>query len=230
LKPDPHVSDESTEWRARLLGWARADGTSLEPDAADSLIEYALRVLDWSRTRARLVGRDDLEWLLKEQIVPSFLALRLCPDGCDSVADIGAGAGIVGLACAIARPVLRAALIESVRRKYLFLHEAVRWLDPSSERLSAIWARAERVGREAPLTGSFSLVTARGVGGPETVLAMAAPFLKPGGRAVIFRSAGRGSGSGEPRGSEGFRLVESVASRVADVHADAWELSERDAG
>lgn len=220
----PHSLDDRAPWRVRVEEWAGREGVPLAAPAVDSLIDYAARVLEWSRTRARLVGRDDPEWLLKEQIVPSLLVLRLAPPDCDGLVDIGAGAGIVGLTCSFVRPDWRVVLVESVRRKYLFLHEAVRALDPARSRLTAVWSRAEEAGTQRELSGAFPLATGRGVGGPEALLPLAAPFLRPGGRVVVVRSSERRGGSLEPSTVGRFRFAATIESAVAAVRADAWEL------
>jgi 16S rRNA (guanine527-N7)-methyltransferase len=56
-----------------------------------------------------------------------FLAVHL-PDGALRIGDVGSGAGFPGLPLAFARPEFSVALIESHRRKSVFLREAAREL------------------------------------------------------------------------------------------------------
>jgi 16S rRNA (guanine527-N7)-methyltransferase len=69
-----------------------------------------------------------------------FLAANL-PKGRFSIADIGSGAGFPGIPVAIMRPECSVALIESHRRKAVFLREATRAL----ENVRVIARRAEDV-------------------------------------------------------------------------------------
>jgi 16S rRNA (guanine527-N7)-methyltransferase len=80
------------------------------------------------------------EAVLRHYCESLFVALHL-PPGALSVADIGSGAGFPGFPVAVVRPEVRMTLIESHRRKAVFLKEASR--DISNIRVIA--KRAEEV-------------------------------------------------------------------------------------
>jgi len=69
-----------------------------------------------------------------------FLAERL-PEGVESIADVGSGAGFPGFPVAVVRPSCQVTLIESDQRKAVFLREASRGLT----NVHVVAARAEAV-------------------------------------------------------------------------------------
>jgi 16S rRNA (guanine527-N7)-methyltransferase len=99
------------------------------------------------------------------------------------VADLGSGAGVPGLAVALARPDLGIVLIDSGERRTVFLRDAVEALD-LSDRVAVVHGRAELVGR-GELRGSLDAVVARGFGPPAVTAECAAPLLRVGGLLVV---------------------------------------------
>jgi 16S rRNA (guanine527-N7)-methyltransferase len=98
------------------------------------------------------------------------------------VVDIGAGAGLPGLPLAIARPDGCFVLLESAGRKCAYLSEVVGRC--AIVNAAVVQARAEswRAGLEA-----FDLATARALAPLPVVLEYAAPLLRVGGAAVVWR-------------------------------------------
>ncbi len=97
-------------------------------------------LLRWNRT-VNLTSISRVEESVERHYCESlFLAARL-PAGPLRIADIGSGAGFPGLPIAVYRPDCRVVLIESHRRKAVFLREASRTLP----NVKVLAERAERV-------------------------------------------------------------------------------------
>jgi 16S rRNA (guanine527-N7)-methyltransferase len=97
------------------------------------------------------------------------------------VADVGSGAGLPGLAWAIARPDLEMTLIEPLLRRTVFLEEAVGSL--GLDRVRVLRSRAEDVDEQ------FHVVTARAVAPLEKLARWCLPLVRPGG--VLLALKGR---------------------------------------
>ncbi len=101
-----------------------------------------------------------------------------------TIADVGSGAGFPGFVLAVALPVARVDLIESVARKCEFMREAAARAGIDNAR--AINARSEEhaggAGRDA-----YDAVTARAVGRLATLAELAAPLLREGGTLVAWK-------------------------------------------
>ena len=99
------------------------------------------------------------------------------------VGDLGSGAGIPGLAVAVARPDLDLVLIDSGERRAAFLRDAVVALG-LADRVTVVQGRAELVGR-SDLRANLDAVVARGFGPPAVTAECAAPLLRVGGLLVV---------------------------------------------
>jgi 16S rRNA (guanine527-N7)-methyltransferase len=100
------------------------------------------------------------------------------------LADLGAGAGFPGLALAVALGGCEVSLVESQRRKCLFLSGIVAALGVENARV--IWSRAEEWGEGAH---EHDVVVARALAPQTVVLEYAAPLLRMGGTLVDWRGA-----------------------------------------
>lgn len=171
------------EGLARLAGRHNLDSSQLEVLSA---LAHHLAVDEHAPTAIR----DPLE-VLDAHLADSLSALEIdAVSRAQAIADIGAGAGMPGLALAAALPHSRVRLIESQGRKCDYMAELIAALalpnaDPVCARVEE-WAG----GRE-----SHDLVVARAVGAQPLVLEYAAPLLSVGGTIVDWR--GRRGGADE---------------------------------
>jgi 16S rRNA (guanine527-N7)-methyltransferase len=100
-----------------------------------------------------------------------------------SVADVGSGAGLPGLALAIARPDLRIQLIEPLERRVSWLNEVVE--DLALANVSVLRARAEQAAAEVQV----DVVTARAVSALQKLVPLTVPLLA--GRGEVLAIKGR---------------------------------------
>jgi 16S rRNA (guanine527-N7)-methyltransferase len=103
-------------------------GTCLLTSQQIGLLESHFALLNrWNRT-LNLTSLLDLKDAVTRHYGESlFLAAHL-PEKCESVADLGSGAGFPGIPMAVLRPECTVTLIESHQRKAVFLKEATRHL------------------------------------------------------------------------------------------------------
>lgn len=100
----------------------------------------------------------------------------------NSIADIGAGAGIPGLPLALARPDAEVVLVESSRRKCEFMARAIERCAATNAHVACVRAELWTEGRER-----FDLVTARALAALPVVAEYAAPLLRLGGALLAWR-------------------------------------------
>lgn len=99
--------------------------------------------------------------------------------------DIGTGGGFPGLPIAIAFPSLHVTLLDSTRKKTLFLDSAI--ADLGLTNAVTLTGRAEILGRQSSHVRSYDLATIRAVGTAALCAQYALPFLRSGGMAVLYR-------------------------------------------
>jgi len=112
-------------------------GVELTAPAIDRLQSYYELILKWN-DRLHLVGPCSPEEFATRHVLESLLLPPHLPPNA-AVADIGAGAGLPIVPCLIARPDIRATLVESSQKKAVFLREALRTISaPETVQVAAV--------------------------------------------------------------------------------------------
>lgn len=167
--------------RTSLIDRAAGLGVALTDPQAAKLVAFE----DLLRSRAvalGMVGRGDAGSIRERHVLDCLRAVSMVRETDGSAYDLGSGAGLPGVAVAIACPLLRVALVEVRRRRAAFLELAIESLalgnasvqacriEDLSEPVDVCFARAL-----APLAAAWSLCQR---------------VIRPEGRLVYF--AGRG--------------------------------------
>ena len=142
-------------------------------------------------------------------------------DGPASFVDLGSGAGLPGLVLASIWKRSRVLLLDSNKRKALFLEGVVRecgW----SGRVSVEGSRAETAGREPHFRAKFDLVVARGFGPPPVTAECGAPFLRCGGILVVSEPPAEDDHMATPPSSRSARGLEEGSSPQAVADVQRW--------
>lgn len=120
---------------------------------------------------------------LDDHLADSLVALEFDEvRSSESIADIGAGAGLPGLPLAIAMPRAELTLVESNGRKCEFIGRAIDDCGLANARVACVRAEDWPDGRER-----FDLVTARALAPLPVVAEYAAPLLRLGGAVLAWR-------------------------------------------
>jgi 16S rRNA (guanine527-N7)-methyltransferase len=117
-------------------------GIELTGAQVELLSDYYESLLKWNE-RLHLVAPCSPEQFAIRHVLESLLLLTHLSPGA-TVLDVGSGGGLPIVPCLLVREDLRVTLIESSKRKTVFLREALR-LMKSAERAQVINARFEEV-------------------------------------------------------------------------------------
>jgi len=150
------------------------------------LDQLVSELLHWNQ-KINLTGHRD-EKSVEVDLILDSLALAEHIQG-PTLLDIGSGAGFPGLVLALALPELQVTLLEPRGKRVSFQEHIIRALG-LKDRVRAIQGRASLDRREDPasLKGRFfSTVTLKAVASLDESLALARPYLAPGGRIVLPR-------------------------------------------
>ena len=105
--------------------------------------------------------------------------------GAGTMIDVGTGAGFPGMALALALPQAKVTLLDSQRKRLLFLEEVI--ARTGAENVSLIHARAEDGARRPDLRDRFDLAVARALAPMNVLCEYLLPYVKPGGRALCWK-------------------------------------------
>lgn len=164
----------------RFLRGCRAWGVPLGREETAQFRVYHDRILEWNR-RFRMISRRDEQRLPTRHFLDALapVALNLIPDRA-RLLDIGSGAGLPGIPLAIVRPDMRATLVDSNRKRGLFLKACVR--DLSLTNAEVVVDRVETLNMV-----HYDVVCARAVTSLDVLCRWSRPVLETGGSVLAFK-------------------------------------------
>ena len=160
----------------------------IEFDEGDlpQLAEYVDLLLETNKLFNLTAVKDPGEAWTRHILDSLSLIPCLSTEEVEHVVDVGSGGGLPGIPLAITMPNVTFTLVESTKKKAMFLHKAVERL--SLDNVTIIAERAENL---ATPDGGFrniaDAVIARAVGPLNVLLELTVPFAKIGGVVVAIK-------------------------------------------
>lgn len=134
-----------------------------------------------------LVSRKNPALEVDKHIRDSVEAINLVKINSLRVIDIGSGAGFPGMVLGIVKPDCKVTLLESDQKKSAFLQRVVEELELKN--VQVLRERAEVAGHDKERRAAYDLATSRAVASAAVLIEYALPFLKVGGRLLMWKSA-----------------------------------------
>lgn len=160
-----------------------------DPVKVDALTKYGALLLEKNQVMNLTAITDPFEVAALHMLDCAALSANL-PQGVESLADVGTGAGFPGLVVAILRPELAVTLLDPLEKRLKFIQEVVDALGLSNVTLLHI--RGEDAGRESELRERFDVTTARAVADLTVLGELCLPLTKPGGWFLPMKSVDSG--------------------------------------
>ncbi len=171
-----------------ITEWALRGKTALSAAQLEALALYQARTLEVNRYMNLTAVTDDAEFTVKH-FIDSLTLLPWLPQNA-RVLDVGTGAGFPGLPLKIARPDIKLTLMDSLRKRILFLRDTVAELNLTDA--ECVHARAEEFIRKPEYAGRFDICAARAVAKLSALTGYTVPFLKPGGLLLAMKGPNPG--------------------------------------
>jgi 16S rRNA (guanine527-N7)-methyltransferase len=161
-------------------------GIEFDVDDVDQLANYLDLLLETNK-QFNLTGIKEPEDAWTKHILDSLsLIPSLTKEGVEHVVDVGSGGGLPGIPLAITMPDVTFTLVETTKKKAMFLSDVVEQLG-----LNNVTVIAERAENLATKDGGFrdiaDAVIARAVGPLNVLLELTVPFAKVGGVVLAIK-------------------------------------------
>ncbi len=180
-----------TSFRDTFLKAVSAMGLSLAEEQIKAYETYMELVLSWNQKMNLTAITEEKEFIFKH-FVDCLLILQAAQEKGLSfqgkkVIDVGTGAGFPGIPLKIAEPTMELVLLDSLKKRTVFLQEAVNTLGLTDT--TVIWDRAETAGHRQELRSAFDFCVSRAVAPLPILLEYTIPFIKPGGYLISQKGA-----------------------------------------
>lgn len=207
---DPVVVPAPPELAAEEVAAAEAIfGTHL--DVARGFIRH----LATSGIERGLLGPREVPRLWGRHVLNCAVVAELMEQDA-SVVDVGSGAGLPGVAIAVARPDLHLHLVEPLERRVAWLNEVV--VDLGLTNVTVHRARAEEMA--SVVTGRY--VTARAVSALTTLAGWTIPLTESGGEVLAIK--GRSAGEEIEKARKRIRKLGGGPAEIVTVGAALLEV------
>ncbi len=203
----------AAEERAPLVEGARRLGIELSEGQVEQFAAYRDLLLDWNR-RINLTAIADPALVLTRHFLDALTVILALPAAerarSPQVIDVGAGAGLPGLALKIALPHWRVAELDSVGKKTRFVGHVIETL--GLEGATVLTGRAEDLARDPRHRERYDLVLARGLAPLRVLAEYTLPFSRVGGLTVAMKK-----GDIAQEIEEGRRAVGQVGGQIGAI-------------
>ena len=151
-------------------------------DQIDAFMTFLHELKKWNRVYSLTALKTDEDIIIKH-FLDSILYLKIIPAKAFKAADAGTGAGFPGIPIKIIRPELDMTLIESSRKKSVFLRHIIRVL--KLNRISVLNNRIETLGKGYEKT--YDVIVSRATFKIKDFLKQACPYVKEDGCLVLSK-------------------------------------------
>lgn len=178
---------------------------------AERFVEHLVTTgIEWG-----LLGPREVPIMWERHVLNCAVVQELLPRG-GVVADVGSGAGLPGLALAIARPDVQFVLIEPLERRVDWLNMVIE--DLGLENVDVIRARSEQVFD----TVDVDIVTARAVSAMKSLVPMTVPLLH--GQGELLAIKGKSAASEIEKAEKVLRKFKTIKAEVLTIGDELLEV------
>ena len=154
-------------------------------DQLNQLMEYAESIAQWNQ-RVHLISKNDVDFVVERHILPSLFFVKIIEeqtkDAKVRILDLGTGAGLPGVVLSIVKPGWDVVLLDSNRKKTLFLRRIKTDLKLNCEVV------CERYEKYAPReSGEFDWLVARAVAPLGELVRLVSGHLKKGAKLLTIK-------------------------------------------
>ena len=183
----------------------------LTDDRLKQFDTYYQLLVAWNQ-KINLTAITDPEGVAVKHFADSLSFFNYCtiPEG-GALIDIGTGAGFPGIVLKIVRPDIKLTLLDSLKKRFLFLEDLLSSLGLEATFLQG---RAEEYGQNLNYRGSYDVAVSRAVAQLNILSEYCLPFVRLSGRFVAFKG-----GNSEEEINSAKHAIQTLGGKLAAVHS-----------
>ena len=151
----------------------------------DQFMKYKELLQEWNQKMNLTAITEDREVMTKHFLDCMTINKALNMNEKYSVIDIGTGAGFPGLVIKIAFPHLKVTLVDSLKKRLVFLDTVIKELGLTD--IECVHSRAEDLGKNKAFRESFDICASRAVANLAVLSEYTLPFVKVGGHLIALK-------------------------------------------
>ncbi|MFA0815925.1 MAG: 16S rRNA (guanine(527)-N(7))-methyltransferase RsmG [Anaerofustis sp.] len=159
-------------------------GITVDQEKQEKMLNFMDLVLRKNQVMNLTAITDEAEFI-ELHIIDSLTILNYIPKQTASFIDIGTGAGFPGMIIKIAKPQLEVTLLDSLRKRIVFLSECENELNLNG--IYYVHARAEEAGRSSAMRDTFDFAVARAVSSLPVLNEICLPLVKCSGMFLAMK-------------------------------------------
>ena len=195
----------------------------LTPEQAEKFEKYYELLTEWNKVMNLTAIIDPDEVALRHfadslSVLPyidRMIDARKNPEKIEkagiSLIDVGTGAGFPGIPLKIMRPELEITLLDSLKKRLIFLDTVIKEL--GLKEIRTVHARAEDAGRSGQYRERFDVAVARAVAPMNILVEYCLPLVKNGGQFIAMKG---------PAEEDASRAIKELNGRL--ISDDSFEL------
>jgi 16S rRNA (guanine527-N7)-methyltransferase len=200
LPCDSQQLEADVLWLSETL---QAYSIDLDTGAQQRILFFSSELLKWNN-RLNLLSRSDAVHVVRKHVAASIgVFLVVQPIIGERWIDVGTGGGFPGLVLRLVRPELQITLLDSSRKRCIFLEDVLRHLDQQG--VPVLSMRAETLIVQDEDHAGYSVLTTRAVASLQDTVRQFGPLVSRSGCVVTFKG---------PRWAD--ELAEATASGSLD--------------
>ncbi|WCK54519.1 16S rRNA (guanine(527)-N(7))-methyltransferase RsmG [Aneurinibacillus sp. Ricciae_BoGa-3] len=203
----------------KLQQLAAEHGITITEDMLAQFERYYELLIEWNE-KMNLTGITEKKQVYEkhfyDSITPSFY-YDFTKVG--SMIDVGSGAGFPGIPLKICFPALSLTVLDSLKKRLLFLEEVCKEL--KLQDVTFLHSRAEDAGQNLAYRETFDLATARAVARLNVLAELCLPLVKPDGAFLVMKATGI-----EEELNEAKKALKKLGGRTEKV--ESFQLPEEE--
>jgi len=209
--------------RKLLLEGSKLLGIDLSEGQIEQLMNYKKLLLEWNEKINLTAITDDMEIITKHFLDCLTVSKALDMNRVNTLIDIGTGAGFPGLVIKVAFPHIQITLVDSLKKRLVFLEEVIKVLN--LKQIECIHSRAEDLGKEKKYREKYDVCASRAVANLAVLSEYTLPFVKIGGYLIALK--GQKLDEEIEQGKRALNILGGEIEQIVDATIPTTEFNHR---